>query len=95
LYKFLLKKITIITIKRYIYSVNDESDEERCFDIWLMIHANDFREFPIIPDPDRDAVRKKNIYNWFRYWFRPGVSNTRPARAFCAASDSFWEFSND
>jgi len=33
-----------------------------------MIHADDFREFPIIPD--RDVVRKNNIYNWFRYWFR-------------------------
>jgi len=33
-----------------------------------MIHADEFREFPIIPD--RDVVRKNNIYNWFRYWFR-------------------------
>jgi len=70
LYKFILKKIIYITIKRYIYSIDDEDDDERYFDIWLMIHADDFREFPIIPDSDRDVVRKNNIYNWFRYWFR-------------------------
>jgi len=35
------------------------------FDIWLMIHSADFREFRIIPDPDRDVVWKNNIYNWF------------------------------
>ena len=48
--------------------MNDEYDEERYFDIWLMIHANDFGEFPIIPD--RGVVRKNNIYNWFKYWLR-------------------------
>jgi len=60
LYKYLFKKINNITIKRYIYSIDDE---ERYFDIWLMIHADDFREFPVIPD--RDVVRKNNTYNWF------------------------------
>jgi len=68
LYKFLLKKITNITIKRYTYSSDDDDDEERYFDIWLMIHVDDFREIPIVPD--RDVVRKNNIYNWLRYCFR-------------------------
>jgi len=27
--------------------------------------------------------------------FIPGVSNTRPARAFCAARDAFWEIGNN
>ena len=56
LYKFLFKNIIIFTIKRYTYSSDDDDDEEeRYFDIWLMIHADDFREFPIIPDSDRDV----------------------------------------
>jgi len=54
-----------ITAKRYIYSIDDE---ERYFDIWLITDADDFREFPIIPD--RYVVRKNKIYYWFRYWFR-------------------------
>jgi len=28
-------------------------------------------------------------------WDLSRVSNTRPARAFCAAHDAFWEFSNN
>ena len=48
--------------------MDDDDDDD--FDIWLMIHSVDFREFPIIPDPDRDVVRKTNIYNWFKCWFR-------------------------
>jgi len=67
LYKFIFKKITIITTKRYTYS-SDGDDDDDDFDIWLMIHSVDFREFPIIPD--RDVVRKNNIYNWFKCWFR-------------------------
>ena len=35
LYKFPFKKINIFTIKRYIYSIDDEDNEERYFDIWL------------------------------------------------------------
>ena len=65
LYKFHLKKITIITIKRYPYSLDGDDDD---FDIWLTIHSVDFREFPMIPD--RDVVKKNNICDWFKYWFR-------------------------
>jgi len=46
MYKFLKNKQTVITIKRYTFSI----DDEMYFDIWLMIHSVDFREFPIIPD---------------------------------------------
>jgi len=47
---FFLDKITNITIKRYTYSLDSKDDDERYFDIWLMIRSDDFREFPIIPD---------------------------------------------
>jgi len=40
------------------------------FDIWLMIHSVDFREFPVTIDPYSDVIRKNNAYNWFKYWFR-------------------------
>ena len=35
-----------------------------------MIHADDFCEFPIIPDSDVVSRNYNNIYNWFKYWFR-------------------------
>ena len=46
LYKFLFRIVTKITIKRYIYSIDDD------FDIWFRLEMrNDkFREFPLIPD---------------------------------------------
>jgi len=69
-YKFLFKKIAKITIKRYLYSLDDDDDDDDDddFDFWIMSRSFKFREYPIIPDPDRGVVWWKiyNIYNCFK-----------------------------
>jgi len=66
LYKFLFRIVTKITIKRYIYSIDDD------FDIWFRLEMrNDkFREFPLIPDWGIMPLVQYNSRFWFKYWFR-------------------------
>ena len=70
-YKFLFKKIAKITVKRYLYSLDGDDDDDD-FDTWIMSRSFKFREFPIIPDPDRGVVwwKSYNIYNCFKSEFR-------------------------
>jgi len=66
LYKFLYGIVTIFTIKRHIYSIDDD------FDIWFMLemHNDKFREFPLVPDWGIMSLFQYNIRFWFKYWFR-------------------------